>query len=340
MSTEPSRAANVPADARWNAKDEEWELGEFNADGKRVGEWHYWDASDGHLICHSTFTSSGSLAEYTRYHPNGEPSQRGRLDDGKWIEQCWMRSTAQTTERWEPWGQPANCWMAKKIIGSVPIEFEYFDKEGYRLNAAGERMDAVAGKDFSKYLQSRNGETTQQALERYQAFFDAALGRSSERSVDSFRLTVHGAPATQEEMARLEERVGLGVPMPAAWVKHVTSHGTFELGGHVMIPVEEVTALVDRLAMEMECDPDEVSDNIDLSRQLMKRSVCFCRFDSEMVCFRFDVEAEADPPIATLYHDDVDSFEEDHAAISFDEYVVELVNDTIRQAAKMFDLTC
>lgn len=151
MASEPKRPATVPAEARWNAGNNEWELGEHDAEGKCVGEWRYWLAPDGHLVCLATFSDSGDLAEYERYHPNGEPSQRGRLDKGKWIEQCWMRSSAPTTEKWEAWGQPDNCWMARKIVGSIPLEFEYFDKEEHQLSAAGNRLDSMDQRDTSKF---------------------------------------------------------------------------------------------------------------------------------------------------------------------------------------------
>lgn len=149
MTSEPERPVTVPPEARWNAGNNEWELGEHNTEGKCVGEWRYWLAPNGHLVRRATFSSSGDLAEYERYHPNGEPSERSRLDNGKLIEQFIMRSSEDPPETRGGW--PKNCWMVRVIVGSVPCEYEYFDKQGHQLSAAGNRLDSMDQRDTSKF---------------------------------------------------------------------------------------------------------------------------------------------------------------------------------------------
>src|SRR5262252_9847179 len=39
---DPRRPACVPPDARWNARDLEWEHGELADDGRHVGVWRWW----------------------------------------------------------------------------------------------------------------------------------------------------------------------------------------------------------------------------------------------------------------------------------------------------------
>ena len=69
----PDRPEGVPADAVWNERDREWELG-ARRDGHEVGDWAWWRA-DGTLACRSRFDDAGALHGVARrWHPNGEPS--------------------------------------------------------------------------------------------------------------------------------------------------------------------------------------------------------------------------------------------------------------------------
>jgi len=47
---EQDRPSTVPAEARWNADENEWEIGEYDEDGNMIGEWKWWLAPNGHLV--------------------------------------------------------------------------------------------------------------------------------------------------------------------------------------------------------------------------------------------------------------------------------------------------
>jgi len=65
-----AKPANVPADARWNEDDNEWETGDSN--DNMIGEWKWWLAPNGHLVCHTFFDEDGSEdMSFTRFHQDG-----------------------------------------------------------------------------------------------------------------------------------------------------------------------------------------------------------------------------------------------------------------------------
>ena len=67
----PKRPAGVPAEAIWNEKEGEWELGESNKHG-RIGEWKWWIPPNYNLRCHTFYNDTAQMISATRYHPNGE----------------------------------------------------------------------------------------------------------------------------------------------------------------------------------------------------------------------------------------------------------------------------
>jgi len=72
----PTRPPNVPAEASWNASENEWELG-TKSNGKCVGTWTWWRPS-GAIVCRSTFGDDGTLdGPFQRFHPNGEVCLEG-----------------------------------------------------------------------------------------------------------------------------------------------------------------------------------------------------------------------------------------------------------------------
>lgn len=80
---EPKKPKGVPAEARYDAPSEEWELGAVDKKGKPVGEWRYWWRTTGHLCCVSHYEDGGRKNTYTRFHPDGTYSCKGVEIDGK-----------------------------------------------------------------------------------------------------------------------------------------------------------------------------------------------------------------------------------------------------------------
>jgi hypothetical protein len=127
---EPKRPVHVPTEAVWNANDNEWELGSKNAAGKPIGEWRWWLAPNGHLVCQTFFDDQGAILRSKRFHPNGEVSRQ--IDSATHLDE-YTRSTGPTTENFAYGTETADVWKAIKRQG-YPVEFDYYDREGALLN--------------------------------------------------------------------------------------------------------------------------------------------------------------------------------------------------------------
>ncbi len=82
--TEPAnRPISVPRIAKWNPDENEWELGGHNKDGYVTGVWKWWLAPKGHLVARTIFSGEyGENLSYTRFHPDGTPSRKGKISSG------------------------------------------------------------------------------------------------------------------------------------------------------------------------------------------------------------------------------------------------------------------
>ena len=130
MSQEPKRPETVPAEARWNASENEWETGETNSAGQPVGEWKYYLAPKGYLCCHTFFEgNSGDTFAFTRYHPDGTASRMGHYTNGQPDGNItWVRSANPTTENY-PENAGENVWTTVSTIkNGYAVEEHYYDK--------------------------------------------------------------------------------------------------------------------------------------------------------------------------------------------------------------------
>ncbi|MFK7799595.1 MAG: hypothetical protein AB8E82_19235 [Aureispira sp.] len=133
MDKNQKRPVTVPKEAIWNASQNEWELGVKNDQGNYIGEWKWWLAPKGHLCCHTFFDENGQVLSFKRFHPNGEVSRYGTFENGKQIEDVYLKSTEATTENFAYGNSDGNAFKAVKRSG-VPVSFDYFDKDGVHLN--------------------------------------------------------------------------------------------------------------------------------------------------------------------------------------------------------------
>ena len=124
---EPERPANVPAEARWNEEENEWELGEYDEDGNMIGEWKWWLAPNGHLVCHTFFEDDGSEdMTFTRYHQDGTISQKGQYVDGVPQGEFFsQKSHNVTTEIYNPRG---GFKAITTFENGYVVEEHYFDE--------------------------------------------------------------------------------------------------------------------------------------------------------------------------------------------------------------------
>lgn len=133
MQDENSRPATVPQEAIWNAQQNEWELGLKNDQGKHIGAWKWWLAPNGHLCCHTLFDDNGNLLNFKRFHPNGEVSRYGTYENGREIEDVYLKSSGPTTEIFAYGNTDDNVYKAVKR-SNAPVEYDYYDKGGNHLN--------------------------------------------------------------------------------------------------------------------------------------------------------------------------------------------------------------
>src|ERR1700733_12520121 len=93
-----ARPAGVPDGARFNADEEQWELGAKHK-GKNVGAWRGGRA-DGSLACETTFDGSGLLhGTFSRFHPRGGVSRAGTFSRGQHVgKESFYRSPKPSRE--------------------------------------------------------------------------------------------------------------------------------------------------------------------------------------------------------------------------------------------------
>ena len=135
MENNNSRPTTVPAEAVWNANDNEWELGS-KKNGKPSGNWKWWLAPIGYLVCETNFDDEGNIMNYTRFHPDGSISRKGTYKDGREHGiTTYFKCNVNTTEYFTiPRPDPA-IWKAELTFEQGTIVGEnYFSKDGERVD--------------------------------------------------------------------------------------------------------------------------------------------------------------------------------------------------------------
>lgn len=131
------RPAGVPADAYWDASDNEWVLPERNANGEFHGLVKWW-RPDGTLCCATDHVDGKPHGAFTRYHENGEPSRTGRFVRGTLQgTNVFTRSTGPTTENF-PAGLGKHIWRCEMdFVDGRMTEGRLYDREGRRVMEDG-----------------------------------------------------------------------------------------------------------------------------------------------------------------------------------------------------------
>lgn len=141
MSDVPERPEGVPDPAWWDESENEWILGDKDADGQEQGEYRYW-RPDGTLCCKNRYIDGVLQGEFERYHQNGEISQKGTFLDGELHgTRSWTSCDEPTTENTRAQGVSEVVWSSEMDYdhGQV-VGVRHFDREGHRvLPENGER---------------------------------------------------------------------------------------------------------------------------------------------------------------------------------------------------------
>ncbi|MBW1298474.1 SMI1/KNR4 family protein [Aquimarina litoralis] len=221
---EPQRPNTVPVEAIWNASENKWELGQKNEQGKHVGEWKWWLAPNGHLVCHVFLDNQGGIINLKRFHPNGEVSEYGKRKNNMWIERVWIRSTEKTTEIFPLYGEE-NVWKASLVIPqTVPPTYDLYDKEGNHLNGK-------VNLPVEQFLNDSELETAVEALKRYQLFLEEIKDKSY---YHKYELHFSDSPIKFEAIQQLQQRLDIG--LPPSYVDFITNHGLFGIGNNTLLP--------------------------------------------------------------------------------------------------------
>ncbi len=138
MSETPARPESVPADAWWDASDNEWVLGIKDEQDRLHGEVSYW-RPDGTLCCRCDHDAGQPHGQSQRFHQSGELSQtctfvRGQLHGTR----SWFSIDGPTTENTRPPGVPESVMRSEMDydMGDVTA-VRHFDGSGRRLCADG-----------------------------------------------------------------------------------------------------------------------------------------------------------------------------------------------------------
>lgn len=129
----PERPDSVPAEAVWNSGENEWEIGEKNAQGSPVGLWKWWLAPNGHLCCETVYHGeNGNAFSFTRFHPDGTPSRKGVYVDGQPSGKIsWFRSENPTQEHYPDQKAGEHVYETVQVIkGGYCVQEYYYDRNG------------------------------------------------------------------------------------------------------------------------------------------------------------------------------------------------------------------
>ncbi|MBK6691456.1 MAG: hypothetical protein IPG50_04535 [Myxococcales bacterium] len=151
---EPKKPKGVPADAKYNAPDEQWELGKLDKKGKPVGEWRYWWRTTGHLCCVSHFEDGGRKETFTRLHPDGTYSVKCVHVDGKPVPGeviHYQKSKNPTTELAISGPEYKKVFRVEETyIRKGLSKWKNFDAKGRRIEMDGTLIPMLDEKKYAK----------------------------------------------------------------------------------------------------------------------------------------------------------------------------------------------
>ncbi|WP_118972808.1 toxin-antitoxin system YwqK family antitoxin [Taibaiella koreensis] len=137
-----NKPQGVPEQAVWIEQDNEWALGQKNAEGKNIGEWKWWLAPGGHLVCHTFYEGNGKMS-YTRFHADGTYSQKGTMDGDKHVGIRYCQGSVNPTTERVMEGVPAGIFryeMTYDDNGSF-ISGQYWNKDGDEVSESGNLLN-------------------------------------------------------------------------------------------------------------------------------------------------------------------------------------------------------
>ena len=156
--TEPNRPKGVPAEAKYDAPSEEWELGKLDKKGEPTGEWRYWWHTTGHLCCVALYEDGGRKNTYTRFHPDGTYSCKGVEIDGKPVPGeviHYQKSKNPTTELAISGPEYKKVFRVEETyIRKGLSKWKNFDAKGRRIEMDGTLIPMLDANKYAKNFSS------------------------------------------------------------------------------------------------------------------------------------------------------------------------------------------
>ncbi len=269
---EPKKPETVPEKAFWDQQTGEWVLGKKSKDGRYIGEWKWWLAPKGHLVCHTFFKNDGSIDRYKRFHPNGEVSQWGQMgNDGKFETRVYIRSTEETTELF-PYADPS-VWRAVDK-GTIPVSYDLYDKDGKKLNAYKIPAEMKKGYEDLEPITAFNKvcDLVDHVLKEVGDEFDFFAGFKP----------VFIENIKEEDLEEAEKRLNL--EFPPSYKKFVIDHGLFKIGEEKqsefrLLPPQEIGRLSDGLEKDWGVDWTKFPAR---NKEIMDKIIYFSLGDEEL----------------------------------------------------------
>lgn len=134
----PNRPANVPAAARWNETNQQWEQGTYDeARQLNSGDWIIW-RKNGKILWESTYNNEGQLhGAYKRYHPNGDVSQEGAYRNGQLHGVITYYKNNNSTDEYFPYSYGDVVKAVFHCRNGSELKTYYYSSRGYRCDRYG-----------------------------------------------------------------------------------------------------------------------------------------------------------------------------------------------------------
>lgn len=329
---EPPKPDCVPAEAVWNGAEKEWEIGEKKADGTHVGDWKWWLAPAGYLVCETTHADDGSILYGRRYHPNGEVSRI--VEKGK--PSIFFASDEPTIEMYPPGDISGRSVKAITARG-------FYDADHY--DADGNLIDCKMNLNNYK---SVDGESVDEAFARLDRFIADIPKHYADYDnirevVESYR-PKFGDKLTAADIAAIEKK--FSITLPPSYVEFVTTRGLLQLREAAeFFEPEEFETLADVLGNPDEADIDFSDEPI--HKATLEKCVTYATGYELYVryyTFNFNVLNEQGEPAMVRFHDSEwgyildNDFFEPCATTIMQELVSEAIDTTIDSIANAYEL--
>ncbi len=139
------RPTSVSKDAEWNDANGEWEVGSYDDNGYKIGEWKWW-REDGTVCCITNFEedSNEKSFSFTRFHEDGTYSQKGAYVNGAQQGTLYYQGSENNTSERVMEGVPNNIYKYEiDWENGKAVARRQWDKNGTELDTNGGLLNPI-----------------------------------------------------------------------------------------------------------------------------------------------------------------------------------------------------